>query len=130
MNAGLALVLFAGLVVAACGGQHSVMLTEATRSDGLTALVQQMPGGGATVSQGYKVLLKTGSVELQGEYNEILKMDKGAAPTASWRSDGKLVVSAPCAQIYNFTNFSYWKPDRSDKLERIGIVLENDGVCD
>lgn len=96
------------------------------------ALVTINDTGGATVSTSYRVYLQDSANARP--VTLVLVMDKGSQPKVEWTSPRQLRIEAPCAQIFQFTNFATlfgprYGADPHD-FQTVEIDLSNPGlVC-
>ncbi len=92
---------------------------------GATAILTRT-NEGATTSYGYRVYLQA---DEDGRIIEAFRADKtNAAPLIVWEEPDRLSISAPCGQIYRYSNFSVI-PNASKGWDKIYIALDNKGLC-
>lgn len=117
--------LIAALVCLGACGVETEIISRVDRDDGQGYATVAEVRGNATVSTVYIVEITETSGD--GGPTEILRMDKSEPPVISWRSDGVLLIDAPCGQIYAFKNFAFFRDDQG--VERITVILNNSGPC-
>jgi hypothetical protein len=130
-----AIVLCLAALLASCGQKGSANMLKGDIVEkierpggGVAAIITRVADGGATVATAYHVYIQKSQDPAQAA--EVLFFDKGDQPKLSWVDPTGVLLTVPCGQIHNFSNFAdVWSGSDSGHFEQIVVMLDNHGVC-